>query len=261
MKILRLVLWSSLLEPDNNELERLLHALSLDLFCNFNPISQSAMHQNNSQIALITLICISCCGFGSKISILPGKLDVSAPPLLNWRVSASSFGAVILVSQDGIQTLSLERFRHNENSDYSSLDYCYICIRPSGRPPGRVNFPPPKVTWSSPCVEVDAVNNCSLVFTKGGNLALHEGIEGLWQTCTEGQNVRRMEIQNSGNFVLLGEMGRVVWQSFGHRSESLGCVKEMEGYSGVGCHFSVQVLVWCACSGMAISLFFILVWV
>lgn len=54
-----------------------------------------------------------------------------------------------------------------------------------------------------------------------GNAYL-EGDGGVvWATNTTGQKVRAMELQDSGNLVLVGDNGRAIWQSFSHPTDTL----------------------------------------
>ncbi|XP_045796254.1 PAN domain-containing protein At5g03700-like [Trifolium pratense] len=56
---------------------------------------------------------------------------------------------------------------------------------------------------------------CLLEFTMDGDLRLKGPNETLgWKTGTSGQAVKRLQIQNTGNLVLMDEFNNVKWQSF-----------------------------------------------
>ncbi|KAK6912215.1 Serine-threonine/tyrosine-protein kinase, catalytic domain [Dillenia turbinata] len=64
-------------------------------------------------------------------------------------------------------------------------------------------------------------NSDKFVFEKNGNAYLQgEGGEA-WSTNTSGVGVVAMELQNTGNLVLLGENGSILWQSFSHPTDTL----------------------------------------
>ncbi|KAK1394623.1 Receptor-like serine/threonine-protein kinase [Heracleum sosnowskyi] len=63
-------------------------------------------------------------------------------------------------------------------------------------------------------------NNDYFVFNESGNAYLESGDSRIWSTNTaEGGSV--MELQNSGNLVLLADDGSVIWQSFNHPADTL----------------------------------------
>ncbi|EEF44796.1 s-receptor kinase, putative [Ricinus communis] len=59
------------------------------------------------------------------------------------------------------------------------------------------------------------------VFGKNGNVYLQRGDGIAWSTNTEGQRVTSMELMDSGNLVLLGDNGGILWQSFSHPTDTL----------------------------------------
>ncbi|XP_061359817.1 G-type lectin S-receptor-like serine/threonine-protein kinase SD2-5 [Gastrolobium bilobum] len=64
-------------------------------------------------------------------------------------------------------------------------------------------------------------NNDKFVFDHSGNAYLESGNGVVWATNTTGQKVRAMELLDSGNLVLLGENGTMIWQSFSHPTDTL----------------------------------------
>lgn len=76
------------------------------------------------------------------------------------------------------------------------------------------------MVWSanrdSPVVMSD-----KFVFDATGNAFLQKGGSVVWSTDTGGKGVSAMELQNSGNLVLLGSNSGVIWQSFSHPTDTL----------------------------------------
>ncbi|KDP37085.1 hypothetical protein JCGZ_06141 [Jatropha curcas] len=77
-----------------------------------------------------------------------------------------------------------------------------------------------KVVWTA--------NRGSLVsdsdkfmFEKNGNVCLQRGDGVAWSTDTRGQTVMSMELMESGNLLLLGNNGSILWQSFSHPTDTL----------------------------------------
>ncbi|XWS26222.1 hypothetical protein CRYUN_Cryun26dG0012800 [Craigia yunnanensis] len=64
-------------------------------------------------------------------------------------------------------------------------------------------------------------NSDEFVFGKNGNVLLHKGGSVVWTTNTGDKGVSAMVLQDSGNLVLQGNDGRVIWQSFAHPSDTL----------------------------------------
>lgn len=59
------------------------------------------------------------------------------------------------------------------------------------------------------------------VFGENGNAYLEKRDEIAWSTGTDGKGVTAMELQDSGNLVVLGENRRILWQSFDHPTDTL----------------------------------------
>lgn len=64
-------------------------------------------------------------------------------------------------------------------------------------------------------------NSDPLMFDEDGNLQLQSGQMVVWTTNSAGKGVSLMELQNSGNLVLLGNDNSVIWQSFSHPTDTL----------------------------------------
>ncbi|KAL8110030.1 hypothetical protein AgCh_025952 [Apium graveolens] len=77
-----------------------------------------------------------------------------------------------------------------------------------------------RIAWSanraSPVKNFD-----KFVFDDTGNAVLQSGGSVIWSTSTSNEGVSAMELQDSGNLVLLGSADRIVWQSFDHPANSL----------------------------------------
>ncbi|OVA13856.1 Bulb-type lectin domain [Macleaya cordata] len=59
------------------------------------------------------------------------------------------------------------------------------------------------------------------VFDKSGNVYLESGGSKVWSTDTADKGVTSMELQDSGNLVLIGENHSPIWQSFSHPTDTL----------------------------------------
>ncbi|KAK1370118.1 Receptor-like serine/threonine-protein kinase [Heracleum sosnowskyi] len=64
-------------------------------------------------------------------------------------------------------------------------------------------------------------NTDNFVFNDDGNVILQSGGSVIWSTDTGNEGVFAMELQDSGNLVLLGNDDIIVWQSFDHPADSL----------------------------------------
>ncbi|KAK9923127.1 hypothetical protein M0R45_031560 [Rubus argutus] len=77
-----------------------------------------------------------------------------------------------------------------------------------------------KVVWTANRGLLVA-NFDKFVFDKNGNVYLRSGDGFVWSTNTTGEVVTAMELQDSGNLVLLGENRSILWQSFSHPTDTL----------------------------------------
>ncbi|KAJ0076357.1 hypothetical protein Patl1_34510 [Pistacia atlantica] len=64
-------------------------------------------------------------------------------------------------------------------------------------------------------------DSAKFVFDKSGNVSLHWGNDVVWSPDTSGEKVASMELWDSGNFVLLGNSGSILWQSFSNPTDTL----------------------------------------
>ncbi|XP_057960169.1 G-type lectin S-receptor-like serine/threonine-protein kinase SD2-5 isoform X2 [Malania oleifera] len=64
-------------------------------------------------------------------------------------------------------------------------------------------------------------NSDMFVFNKSGNAFLEMGGRIVWSTDTSGKGVSAMELQDSGNLVLIGNDSSIIWQSFKHPTNTL----------------------------------------
>ncbi|KAF9662130.1 hypothetical protein SADUNF_Sadunf18G0021200 [Salix dunnii] len=77
-----------------------------------------------------------------------------------------------------------------------------------------------KVIWSanrgSP-----VSNSDNFIFGEDGKVSLQKGEDVVWAADTGGKRVSAIEMQDSGNLVLLGNDSSVLWQSFSHPTNTL----------------------------------------
>ncbi|KAI4337315.1 hypothetical protein L6164_015748 [Bauhinia variegata] len=76
------------------------------------------------------------------------------------------------------------------------------------------------VVWTAN--RAQAVSNSDkFVFDEKGNAFLRKGETVVWSTNTANKGVSSMELQDTGNLVLLTNDTRIVWQSFSHPTDTL----------------------------------------
>ncbi|KAL0407632.1 UNVERIFIED_CONTAM: G-type lectin S-receptor-like serine/threonine-protein kinase SD2-5 [Sesamum radiatum] len=64
-------------------------------------------------------------------------------------------------------------------------------------------------------------NSDNFAFDNNGNAYLEKGGSTIWSTGTANKGVSAMELLDSGNLVLLGTDGSIIWQSFSHPTNTL----------------------------------------
>ncbi|KAL6536207.1 G-type lectin S-receptor-like serine/threonine-protein kinase SD2-5 [Orobanche gracilis] len=64
-------------------------------------------------------------------------------------------------------------------------------------------------------------NSDNFQFDTDGNAYLLSGVSKIWSANTANKGVSAMELQDSGNLVLLGHDGHTIWQSFSHPTNTL----------------------------------------
>ncbi|KAL3360980.1 hypothetical protein AABB24_014083 [Solanum stoloniferum] len=64
-------------------------------------------------------------------------------------------------------------------------------------------------------------NNDNFVFDDTGNANLQSGKSTIWSTNTADKGVSAMELKDSGNLILVGRDGSVIWESFTHPVDTL----------------------------------------
>ncbi|XP_047182792.1 G-type lectin S-receptor-like serine/threonine-protein kinase SD2-5 [Vigna umbellata] len=78
-----------------------------------------------------------------------------------------------------------------------------------------------RVVWSANRA-VPVANSDNFVFDDKGNAFLQKDGTVVWSTNTGGKGVSSMELRDTGNLVLLGsDNSTVIWQSFGHPTDTL----------------------------------------
>lgn len=78
-----------------------------------------------------------------------------------------------------------------------------------------------KVVWTANR-GLQLVNDSDkFMFDKNGEVFLENGDNVIWSTKTAGERVEALELQDSGNLVLLAEDKRILWQSFSHPTDTL----------------------------------------
>uniref|UniRef100_A0A2N9GUQ4 Receptor-like serine/threonine-protein kinase n=1 Tax=Fagus sylvatica TaxID=28930 RepID=A0A2N9GUQ4_FAGSY len=85
---------------------------------------------------------------------------------------------------------------------------------------GVIHIYSSKVVWTANTGSL-VVSSDYFVFNKDGNVYLESEIGVIWSTNTTGESSTAMELQDSGNLVLLGEKGKILWQSFSHPTDTL----------------------------------------
>lgn len=58
-------------------------------------------------------------------------------------------------------------------------------------------------------------------FDNNGDVYLQSGQQTIWSTSTAGKGATALELRDSGNLVLLGKDGGILWQSFSHPTDTL----------------------------------------
>ena len=69
--------------------------------------------------------------------------------------------------------------------------------------------------------DIPIANSDMFEFSKDGDASLTLNGKVIWSTQTGGKNVETMELQESGNLVLLNKYGQALWQSFDHPTDTL----------------------------------------
>ncbi|KAA8541917.1 hypothetical protein F0562_023069 [Nyssa sinensis] len=64
-------------------------------------------------------------------------------------------------------------------------------------------------------------DSAKFVFDKNGNVYLRNATSVVWSTDTSGKGVTAMELQGTGNLVVLDHNRRILWQSFSHPTDTL----------------------------------------
>ncbi|CAA0838440.1 G-type lectin S-receptor-like serine/threonine-protein kinase SD2-5 [Striga hermonthica] len=64
-------------------------------------------------------------------------------------------------------------------------------------------------------------NSDNFQFDTSGNAYLLSGRSTIWSTNTPNRGVSAMELQDSGNLVLVGDDNSIIWQSFSHPTDTL----------------------------------------
>ena len=77
-----------------------------------------------------------------------------------------------------------------------------------------------KVVWTANTGSM-VTSSDNFVFGNDGNVYLESTNGVIWSTNTIGERATAMELQDSGNLALLGDNGRILWQSFSHPTDTL----------------------------------------
>ncbi|KAJ0091082.1 hypothetical protein Patl1_12465 [Pistacia atlantica] len=64
-------------------------------------------------------------------------------------------------------------------------------------------------------------NSDKFVFNQDGKVFLQKGDNVVWTVNTNGKSVSAIELQDSGNLVMLGDDSSVLWESFSHPTDTL----------------------------------------
>ncbi|XP_057465095.1 G-type lectin S-receptor-like serine/threonine-protein kinase SD2-5 [Actinidia eriantha] len=85
---------------------------------------------------------------------------------------------------------------------------------------GVIHIRSTKVVWTANR-ESPVRNTGQFVFDTNGDVYLKNETNVVWSTDTEGKGVEYIELQDTGNLVLLGANRRVLWQSFSYPTNTL----------------------------------------
>ncbi|KAK0596450.1 hypothetical protein LWI29_015787 [Acer saccharum] len=96
---------------------------------------------------------------------------------------------------------------------YRALDVKYFVL-------SLVHIGSAKIVWTANRGSLIS-NSDKFVFDTNGNVYLQRRNGLAWSTNTSGARVKSMELQDSGNLVLLGDSGSILWQSFSHPTDTL----------------------------------------
>ncbi|XP_056167084.1 G-type lectin S-receptor-like serine/threonine-protein kinase SD2-5 [Syzygium oleosum] len=83
-----------------------------------------------------------------------------------------------------------------------------------------VHFRSNTVVWSANR-DNPVTNSDTFDFDENGDAFLQKAGSTVWSTNTSGRGVSAIELQDSGNLVMLGKDSTVVWQSFDHPTDTL----------------------------------------
>jgi len=79
----------------------------------------------------------------------------------------------------------------------------------------------PRIVWTANRYR-PVKENASVQFNKDGNLVLRDFDGSLvWSTTTSGSSVVGMNLAETGNLILFNVMGKTVWESFAHPTNTL----------------------------------------
>ncbi|XP_076925416.1 G-type lectin S-receptor-like serine/threonine-protein kinase SD2-5 [Bidens hawaiensis] len=99
-------------------------------------------------------------------------------------------------------------FGFNTNSDITSFTVVIVHVASS------------RVVWSANR-GVPIGNSDNFVFDLDGNAYIQNNGKVVWSTNTSQKGVSAMQLLDSGNLVLVGEDGNILWQSFDHPTNTL----------------------------------------
>ena len=83
-----------------------------------------------------------------------------------------------------------------------------------------IHMPSSKVVWTANRGLL-VQNTANFVFGEDGNVYLEHGNGVVWSTNTTGKTATAIEMGDTGNLVLLGASGSILWQSFIHPTDTL----------------------------------------
>lgn len=115
------------------------------------------------------------------------------------------------INQNGMFLLSNNSaFGFGFYTDADSSSYLLVILHLSSE----------KVIWSANRY-IKVSSSDKFVFGTNGNAYLGNSSSVVWSTGTVGNRAKAMKLENSGNLVLLGENGKILWQSFDHPTDTL----------------------------------------
>ncbi|KAB1218702.1 G-type lectin S-receptor-like serine/threonine-protein kinase SD2-5 [Morella rubra] len=149
------------------------------------------------------ILCI-CLILGLQTCVaIPQKIGLIGPGFKVSPMDLFEYNGIFLVSNNSVFGCG---FRPQVVNTAFALDIIYMKS--------------PTVIWTANAGSLIATSD-HFAFDNDGNVYLETQNGLVWSTNTAGEGATAMELQDSGNLVLFGERGRILWQSFSHPTDTL----------------------------------------